>query len=215
MLRPDATYRELVKPAPPPVSFAESGAAPIFPSHDALHHRRTAPPGRARAGEAVLRGAGTERGRVRGEGRAGVPGAARSGWGGDRAARVGGCRGQDSGARLHALLRSGAGSFPFDPPARSHRGSRVNAVAERFAVRVMVTDVWDQVFLAVEPTTTVADLKRQALTQALKRAQVRPEDYVVKFRGAQVLDETTTLAALGAVPNSPYIVLPARRQPVR
>src|SRR5881296_3359311 len=124
-------------------------------------------------------------------------------------------RGQDSRARLHPLLRSGAGSLPFDPPARSHCGSRVTAVGERFAVRVMVTDVWDQVFLAVEPTTTVADLKRQALTQALKRAQVRPEDYVVKFRGAQVLDESTTLAALGAVPNSPFIILPARRHPVR
>ena len=91
----------------------------------------------------------------------------------------------------------------------------MTVVGERFAVRVMVTDVWDQVFLAVEPTTTVADLKRQALTQALKRAQLRPEDYVVKFRGAPVLDETTTLSALGAVPNSPFIVLPARRQPVR
>lgn len=91
----------------------------------------------------------------------------------------------------------------------------MTAVGERFAVRVMVTDVWDQVFLAVEPTTTVAELKRQALAQALKRAQVRPEDYVVKFHGAQVLDEKTNLAVLGAVPNSPFIILPARRQPVR
>src|SRR5204863_150360 len=55
------------KLALPPVSFADFGVAPIFPSHDALHHRRTAPPGRARAGEAVLRRAGTERGRLRGE----------------------------------------------------------------------------------------------------------------------------------------------------
>ncbi len=91
----------------------------------------------------------------------------------------------------------------------------MTAVGERFAVRVMVTDVWDQVFLAVEPTTRVADLKRQALAQALKRALVRPEDYVVKFHGAQVLDESTTLAALGAVPNSPFIILPGRRKPVR
>ena len=91
----------------------------------------------------------------------------------------------------------------------------MTAVGERFAVRVMVTDVWDQVFLAVEPGTTVAELKRQALAQALKRARVRSEDYVVKFHGAQVLDEKTTLAALGAVPNSPFIVLPARRKPVR
>jgi hypothetical protein len=88
-------------------------------------------------------------------------------------------------------------------------------VSERFAVRVMVTDVWDQVFLAVEPTTTVAALKRQALLQALKRATVPLDRYVVKFHGAQVLDETTTLAALGAGANAPFIVLPARRQPVR
>ena len=36
-------------------------------------------------------------------------------------------------------------------------------MAQRFAVRVMVTDVWGQVLLAVEPTTTVAERKRQAL----------------------------------------------------
>jgi len=29
-----------------------------------------------------------------------------------------------------------------------------------------------------------------------------------------VLDEATTLAALGVAPNAPFIVLPARRQPV-
>jgi len=37
----------------------------------------------------------------------------------------------------------------------------------------------------------------------------------VKFRGAQVLDETISVGALGAGPNAPFIVLPARRQPVR
>lgn len=91
----------------------------------------------------------------------------------------------------------------------------MTAVDQRFAVRVMVTDVWDQVYLAVEPTTTAAQLKLQALTQALKRPNARPEDYVVKFRGAEVSDETTTLGALGATTNSAFIVLPARRQVVR
>jgi hypothetical protein len=91
----------------------------------------------------------------------------------------------------------------------------VTALASRFAVRVMVTDVWDQVFLAVEPTTTVAELKRQALAQALKRRDVRLDDYVVKFRGAAVADDAVTLAALGAGANAAFIVLPARRQPVR
>ncbi len=85
---------------------------------------------------------------------------------------------------------------------------------DRFAVRVMVTDVWDQVYLAVEPGTTVVALKRRALEQALKRP-VPVDDYIVKFRGAAVLDEGMTLEALGAVPNAPFIILPRRRQPVR
>jgi len=91
----------------------------------------------------------------------------------------------------------------------------VTAAAEQFAVRVMVTDVWDHVAIRVEPGTTVAELKRQALTRALKRSAVRFDDYVVKFRGAQVTDESATLGVLGAVPNAPFIVLPARRRPVR
>lgn len=91
----------------------------------------------------------------------------------------------------------------------------MTAVAERFVVRVMVTPVWDQVFLAVDPATTVAHLKRDALQAALKRLSIDPDAYVVKFRGAEVLDESVTLGSLGAVPNAPFIVLPARRQPVR
>ena len=90
----------------------------------------------------------------------------------------------------------------------------MTAVAEKFAVRVMVTAAWDQVTVAVEAATPVAELKRRALEQALQRP-VRAEEYLVKFRGAQVLDEAVSLGALGAGPNAPFIVLPARRQPVR
>lgn len=91
----------------------------------------------------------------------------------------------------------------------------MTAVADRFAVRVMVTDAWDQVFLAVEPETTMAELKRQALSRALKRSDLPLSEYVVKFRGAAITNESTTLRALGAGANAPFIVLPARRRPVR
>ncbi|MGH7615049.1 MAG: hypothetical protein ACREMW_13530 [Gemmatimonadales bacterium] len=86
--------------------------------------------------------------------------------------------------------------------------------AERFAVRVMVTDAWDQVFLAVAPGTSVAELKRQALARALKRSDVA-DDYIVKFHGAQLLDESVTLGSLGARANAPFIILPSRRRAVR
>ena len=91
----------------------------------------------------------------------------------------------------------------------------MTAAVERFAVRVMVTEAWDQVFLAVGPETTIAELKRDAIARALKTAAIHPGDYVVKFHGAAVRDESITLAALGAGANAPFIVLPARRQPVR
>ena len=85
---------------------------------------------------------------------------------------------------------------------------------ERYAVRVMVTPAWEQVPVQVDDSTTVAQLKHEALRAALKTTTTE-ESCVVKFRGAQVLDESITLGQLGAVPNAPFIVLPARRQPVR
>lgn len=91
----------------------------------------------------------------------------------------------------------------------------MTAVAPRFAVRVMVTDAWDQVFMAVGPETTVVDLKRQALARALRRAPLAIDQYIVKFRGALVQDEAVTLGKLGAGANAPFIVLPGQRQPVR
>lgn len=91
----------------------------------------------------------------------------------------------------------------------------MSAVSGTFTVRVMVTDVWDQVVLAVTATTTVAELKREALTRALRRAGIALERYVVKFQGAEVLDESVAVADLGAGPNSPFIVLPSHRQAVR
>ena len=83
----------------------------------------------------------------------------------------------------------------------------MSAGAERFAVRVMVTPVWDQVFLPVDAGTSVAQLKRDALRAALKRSVPDEGGYVVKFRGAQVLDESATLGALGAVPNAPFMCI--------
>jgi len=88
------------------------------------------------------------------------------------------------------------------------------AVGERYAVRVMVTPVWEQVSVQVDDSTTAAQLKHEALRAALKTTRDE-QAFIVKFRGALVLDESVTLGALGAGPNSPFIVLPARRQPVR
>ena len=84
-----------------------------------------------------------------------------------------------------------------------------------FSVRVMVTPVWDQVSVPVEQGTSVGEVKKRALAEATGKQDLALPDYVVKYRGAEVLDESQTLGALGAGANAPFIVLPARRQPVR
>jgi len=80
-------------------------------------------------------------------------------------------------------------------------------------VWVMVEDAWVEVFLELPEQTSLLELKRQALELT---HVVRPaSDYMIKYRGAAVSDETQTLAAAGLVPNAALIVLAKRRRPVR
>ncbi|MGN6392394.1 MAG: hypothetical protein ACTHM9_09145 [Gemmatimonadales bacterium] len=80
-------------------------------------------------------------------------------------------------------------------------------------VRVMVQDAWDEVRLELPDATPLADVKRKAL--AATRITRDPATYVMKFRGAELEDESKTLAQAGLVPNGALIVLPKRRRPVR
>ena len=80
-------------------------------------------------------------------------------------------------------------------------------------VRVMVEDAWDEVTLDLPPATPVEETKRRALTMA--RVARNPDDYLVKYRGAELLDERRTLAESGVVANAPLIVMARRRRAVR
>jgi hypothetical protein len=77
----------------------------------------------------------------------------------------------------------------------------------------MVEDVWDEVLLELPPETSVAEIKRQALTRT--RVRRDPSEYVIKFRGAELSDESRSAADAGLVPNGALIVLSRRRRPVR
>jgi hypothetical protein len=80
-------------------------------------------------------------------------------------------------------------------------------------LRVMVEDVWDEVFLELPDELPVSEVKRQALE--LTRVRRDPAEYVLKFRGAEMSDESVSLANSGLVPNGAVIVLARRRRPVR
>lgn len=80
-------------------------------------------------------------------------------------------------------------------------------------VRVTVLDTWDQIPLDLPPSLSITELKRLALAQAGVPAS--PEQYLVKYRGAELYENGATLADAGIVPNAALIVLHRRRQPVR
>lgn len=77
----------------------------------------------------------------------------------------------------------------------------------------MVEDAWDQVSLDLPAQTPIAEMKRRAL--AMTHTDGDPAGYVVKYRGASMLDEQRTLAEAGVVSNAPLIVMARRRRPVR
>jgi hypothetical protein len=86
-------------------------------------------------------------------------------------------------------------------------------MTETLSVRVMVQDAWDEVHLDLPSVTPLAELKRQALEAT--RVTGNPDAYLLKFRGAELEDESRSLAEAGLVPNGALIVLRRRRRPVR
>ncbi|HJR51921.1 MAG TPA: hypothetical protein VJ794_12490 [Gemmatimonadales bacterium] len=86
-------------------------------------------------------------------------------------------------------------------------------MSESLRLRVTVQDAWDEVPLDLPPDASLAELKRAALDATKVRRD--PDEYVLKFRGFELLDESRSLADAGLVANGAVIVLPRRRRPVR
>jgi hypothetical protein len=80
-------------------------------------------------------------------------------------------------------------------------------------VRVKLTDVWDEFQLDLPAGTSVAEVKRQVLE--LGRVKEDGSDYVIKYRGAQLVEEEKSLSDLGVVKNAALVMLLRRRRPVR
>lgn len=79
-------------------------------------------------------------------------------------------------------------------------------------LRVMVHDVWDTVAADWPADTAMAAVKAAALVAA--RVTAPPEAFVVKFRGAEVRDESRSLSELDVPDDANLIVLRRRRRAV-
>ena len=105
---------------------------------------------------------------------------------------------------------------PFVTQIRARAGILQLATAGDAAitVRVEMPEKWDTVKAAVSPNASVLSLKHAAL-DALFPSTEAPEEFVMKFRGWEVLDENASLTEAGAVNGSIFLLTHRRRQPVR
>lgn len=82
-------------------------------------------------------------------------------------------------------------------------------------VRVEMPEVWDVVKVHASPDERVLTIKRRALERLYPGSELHDDDYVLKLHGWEVLDESASLAATGAVDGSIFLVTNRKRRPVR
>lgn len=86
--------------------------------------------------------------------------------------------------------------------------------AGSITVRVEASDIWETVRVIARSETPVADLKRRVVT-ALFPNDAYPEDFVLKLRGWEMLDERSSLKDAGVVDGSILLLAYRRRRAVR
>lgn len=81
-------------------------------------------------------------------------------------------------------------------------------------LRVEVAELWDAVRVIARPDTRVAEVKKRVLAELFPNNQYA-DDFVLKFRGWEVLDEQGTLADCGVGDGAILLLGYRRRRPVR
>jgi len=81
-------------------------------------------------------------------------------------------------------------------------------------IRIEMPEVWDVVRVVVAPTEPVLVVKVRALEALFPEAEMH-EDFVLKLRGWEILDEAASLADAGVVDGSILLVTHRRRRAVR
>jgi hypothetical protein len=107
-------------------------------------------------------------------------------------------------------------SAPFVTTLRSRRSTihLAEPGAEAITIRVQMPEVWDVVAIVVSPKELVVTVKVRAL-QALFPEAEHHEDFVMKLRGWEILDEAASLVDAGAIDGSIFLLTHRRRRPVR
>lgn len=107
-------------------------------------------------------------------------------------------------------------SAPFVTQLRT-RGGAIQMAApgtEAITVRVEMPEVWDVVRVVASPGEPVLGVKVRALAALFPNGEFHDE-FVMKLRGFEVLDENASLSSIGAVDGSIFLLTHRRRRAVR
>lgn len=88
------------------------------------------------------------------------------------------------------------------------------AAGDTVHFRVEAPQVWDVVRVDAKSADSVRTVKVYALNALLPDA-LFPDEFSVKLGGAEILDESVSLATAGVVDGSTLLVAHRRRRPVR
>ncbi len=105
---------------------------------------------------------------------------------------------------------------PFVTQLRARKTAiRIGAPnANAITIRVEMPEVWDTIAIVTPADEPVLAVKTVALEQLFPQAEFH-EDFVLKLRGWEILDEGASLASVGVVNGSILLLTHRRRRPVR
>ena len=86
--------------------------------------------------------------------------------------------------------------------------------APAITIRVEMPEVWDVIKVVCEPTQPMLAIKVAALAALYPEAEMH-EDFVLKLRGWEILDESAPAGEAGVVDGSILLLTYRRRRPVR
>ena len=89
-----------------------------------------------------------------------------------------------------------------------------DGTAEAITIRVEMAELWTALSFVALPTEPVVTVKQRALAAMYPQA-ANHEDFVLKLRGWEILDEHATLADAGLVDGSILLLAHRRRRAVR
>ena len=107
-------------------------------------------------------------------------------------------------------------SAPFVSQLRATRPPirLADATSGTITIRVEAAELWDAVRVIARPEMSVAEMKQRVVAE-LFTDHAQPADFVLKFRGWEILDENASLTDCGIVNGSILLVGYRRRRPVR